>query len=166
VLQWVRYLFRVLADYLGVNIKLSLAEMQIAAQVGIQRQIQNLKNGAVPAYGAGSKNDWQLHVEGALGEMALAKHLGVYWDGKGEMRAPDVGNIDVRTRSKHSYDLIVHDRDEDDRYIYLLTGGNGQYRFHGGIYARDAKQERYWKDPAGGRPAYFVPQAELQNPTT
>ena len=112
-----------------MNIKLTLAEMQIAAQVGIQRQIQNLKNGAVPAYGAGSKNDWQLHVEGALGEMALAKHLGVYWDGKGEMRAPDVGNIDVRTRSKHSYDLIVHDRDDDDRYIYLLTGGNGQYRF-------------------------------------
>ena len=140
--------------------------MQIAAQVGIQRQIQNLKTGAVPAYGAGSKNDWQLHVEGALGEMALAKCLGVYWDGKGKMRAPDVGEGDVRTRSNHSYDLIIHDRDDDDRYIYLLTGGNGQYIFHGGIYARDAKQKRYWKDPAGGRPAYFVPQAHLQNPST
>ena len=149
-----------------IEVRLTLAEMQIAAQVGIQRQIQNLKNGAVPAYGAGSKNDWQLHVEGALGEMALAKCLGVYWDGKGKMRAPDVGECDVRTRSKHSYELIVHDRDDDDRYIYLLTGGNGQYIFHGGIYARDAKQKRYWKDPAGGRPAYFVPQAHLQNPST
>ena len=147
-------------------IKLSLAEMQIAAQVGIQRQIQNLKNGAVPAYGAGNKNDWQLHIEGALGEMALAKHLGIYWDGKGKMRAPDVGDVDVRTRSKHTYDLIVHDRDDDGRFIYLLTGGNGTYRFHGGICARDAKHERYWKDPAGGRPAYFVPQSDLQNPTT
>lgn len=147
-------------------IKLSLAEMQIAAQVGVQRQVQNLKTGACPAYGAGNKNDWQLHIEGALGEMALAKHLGVYWDGKGQMRAPDVGECDVRTRSRHSYDLIVHDRDPDDRYIYLLTGGNGQYRFHGGIYARDAKHECYWKDPAGGRPAYFVPQAALQNSTT
>ena len=149
-----------------IEVRLTLAEMQIAAQVGIQRQIQNLKTGAVPAYGAGSKNDWQLHVEGALGEMALAKCLGVYWDGKGKMRAPDVGECDVRTRSKHSYDLIIHDRDDDDRYIYLLTGGNGQYIFHGGIYARDAKQKRYWKDPAGGRPAYFVPQAHLQNPST
>jgi hypothetical protein len=149
-----------------LNIRLSLAEMQIAAQVGIQRQIQNLKNGAVPAYGAGNKNDWQLHIEGALGEMALAKHLGIYWDGKGTMRAPDVGDVDVRTRSKHTYDLIVHDRDDDGRFIYLLTGGNGEYRFHGGIYARDAKHERYWKDPAGGRPAYFVPQSHLQNPST
>ena len=149
-----------------MNIKLTLAEIQIAAQVGIQRQLQNLKNGACPAYGAGNRNDWQLHVEGAMGEMALAKHLGVYWDGKGKMRAPDVGECDVRTRSKHSYELIVHDRDNDDRYIYLLTGTNGDYRLHGGIYARDAKQKRYWKDPAGGRPAYFVPQSDLQNPTT
>ena len=149
-----------------IEVKLTLAEMQIAAHSGIQRQLQNLKNNAQPAHGAGNKNDWQLHIEGALGEMALAKHLGVYWDGKGKMRAPDVGAIDVRTRSKHSYDLIVHDRDDDARYIYLLTGGNGQYRVHGGIHARDAKQERYWKDPAGGRPAYFVPQAHLQNPST
>ena len=149
-----------------IEVKLTLAEMQIAAHSGIQRQLQNLKNNAQPAHGAGNKNDWQLHIEGALGEMALAKHLGVYWDGKGKMRAPDVGAIDVRTRSKHSYDLIVHDRDDDARYIYLLTGGNGQYRVHGGIHARDAKQERYWKDPAGGRPAYFVPQAHLQNRST
>jgi hypothetical protein len=149
-----------------IEVKLTLAEMQIAAHSGIQRQLQNLKNNAQPAHGAGNKNDWQLHIEGALGEMALAKHLGVYWDGKGKMRAPDVGAIDVRTRSKHSYDLIVHDRDDDARYINLLTGGNGQYRVHGGIHARDAKQERYWKDPAGGRPAYFVPQAHLQNRPT
>ena len=101
-----------------------------------------------------------------MGEMALAKHLGIYWDGKGQMRAPDVGDVDVRTRSKHTYDLIVHDRDDDGRFIYLLTGGNGAYRFHGGIYAGDAKHERYWKDPAGGRPAYFIPQSDLQNPTT
>ena len=143
------------------DIRLTLSEMQIAAHVGIQRQLQNLKNNARPAYGAGSSNDWQLHVEGALGEMALAKHLGIYWDGKGQMRAPDVGCFDVRTRSKHTYDLIVHERDDDDRYIYLLTGGNGVYRFHGGIYARDAKDEQYWRDPAGGRPAYFVPQNKL-----
>jgi len=143
------------------EIRLTLSEMQIAAHVGIQRQLQNLKNSARPAYGAGSSNDWQLHVEGALGEMALAKHLGIYWDGKGQMRAPDVGCFDVRTRSRHTYDLIVHERDDDDRYIYLLTGGNGVYRFHGGIYARDAKDERYWRDPAGGRPAYFVPQNKL-----
>ena len=99
-----------------------------------------------------------------MGEFALAKHLGIFWDGKGEWRMRDVGDFDVRTRSKDYYDLIVHDGDEDDRFIYLLTGVNGQYRVHGGMYAREAKQEKYWKDPAGGRPAYFVPQRDLHFP--
>ena len=45
--------------------------------------------------------------------------------------------------------------------LFFPTGVNGRYRVHGGMYAREAKQEKYWKDPAGGRPAYFVPQRSL-----
>jgi len=143
------------------EIRLTLSEMQIAAHVGIQRQLQNLKNNARPAYGAGSSNDWQLHVEGALGEMALAKHLGIYWDGKGQMRAPDVGNVDVRTSVRDSARLIIHESDPDDRFFFLLIGGNGRYRCVGGMYGRDGKRNEFWTDPAGGRPAYFVPQNKL-----
>jgi hypothetical protein len=30
------------------------------------------------------------------------------------------------------------------------------------MFARDAKQPKYWNDPTGkGRPAYFVPQSDL-----
>jgi len=32
---------------------------------------------------------------------------------------------------------------------------------HGWIASEDAMQEQWRKDPAGGRPAYFVPQAKL-----
>ena len=34
----------------------------------------------------------------------------------------DVGDFDVRTRSKDYYDLIVHDGDEGDRFIFPHRG--------------------------------------------
>ncbi len=147
-----------------IEVRLTSAQMLIAAQVGVQRQVQNLSRNNQDVYGASKLAGWQMHIEGAMGEFALAKHLGIFWDGKGEWRMRDVGDFDVRTRSKDYYDLIVHDGDEDDRFIYLLTGVNGRYKVHGGMYAREAKQEKYWKDPAGGRPAYFVPQRDLHFP--
>lgn len=145
-------------------VTLTPSEIFDAAQVGCQRQVQNIKNNSTPAYGSGSRNDWQLHISGALGEKALAKYLGIYWSGKGQMRAPDVGNVDVRTRSEDWHDLIIHPNDPDDRTFYLLTGNNGTYTVHGCIQAKDAKVKDFWKDPAGGRPAYFIPQSALKNP--
>jgi len=138
--------------------------MLIAAQVGVQRQVQNLAKSNKDAYGARNDAGWQMHIEGAMGEFALAKHLDLFWDGKGEWRQHDVGKFDVRTRSKHYYELIVHEADPSDRFIYLLTGVNGRYRVHGGMYAEEAKKQKYWKDPAGGRPAYFVPHSDLYFP--
>ena len=57
------------------QIKLSEAEIMYAAGVGVARQVENLEIGRIPAYGAGNMNNWQIHLEGALGEMALAKYL-------------------------------------------------------------------------------------------
>jgi hypothetical protein len=137
-------------------------EILQASHVGIMRQTENLKKSAKAAYGAGADKDWQLHVEGAMGECALAKFLNIYWPGKGDMRGPDAGIVDVRTRSKHHYELILHERDPDDRKFWLLTGWNGTYRIHGYILGKDGKKKEYWKDPAGGRPAFFVPQSALR----
>ena len=145
------------------KVNLTSWEMLLAAQAGVMRQVENLKIGRSAAHGAGDKNDWQLHIEGALGEYALAKHLGIFWDGKGKLRAPDVGEMDVRTRSEHSYDLILHESDPDDRIFWLVTGKNGDYAIRGKIVGRDGKRPEYWKDPAGGRPAYFVPPSKLED---
>ena len=142
-------------------ITLTPAEMMTAGHVGVMRQVENLGRRRAPAHGAGSHQDWQLHIEGALGEMALAKALGVYWPGKGGLRDTDVGNVDVRTRSRHNYDLILHESDPDDRRFYLVTGSNGSYRVHGSILGADGKDPQFWSDPAVGRPAYFVPKGVL-----
>jgi hypothetical protein len=146
-----------------IVVKLSSWEMLLAAQAGVMRQVENIQKERQTTYGAGG-NEWQLHVEGCLGEYALAKYLGIHWPGKGKLRAFDVGEFDVRTRSQENYELILHPEDPDNRIFWLLCGRNGLYKVKGWILGSEGKRREYWKDPAGGRPAYFVPQSALNAP--
>ena len=144
------------------RVRLSPAEMMHAAMVGIMRQITNLRDGRQDAHGFNGTG-WSEHIEGAAGEMAVAKALGHYWSGNhGRLRADDVGRLQVRTRSRSDYDLIVHDTDSDDRAFVLVRGKAPEFEVVGWIWGRDAKNPSHWADPAGGRPAYFVPAAELR----
>lgn len=145
------------------RVELTLAETLLAAYAGAMRQVENLKKDRTPYHGAGDKQDWQLHLEGCLGEMALAKHLNVFWSGKGGFRAPDVGELEVRTTRHENGRLILHPADSDDATFYLLTGVNGTYDVRGHILGRDGKREEFWADPTGqGRGAFFVPQSHLR----
>lgn len=147
-----------------MDVRLTNFEILDAAAVGVQRQVQNIHHGARQKYGAGNAQNWQIALEGALGEKALAKYLGIYWAGKGALGAPDVGEHDVRTTAHHDGRLIVHPDDADDRFIWLLTGQYGEYMVRGGIQGKEAKQERWWCDPTGkGRHAYFIPQDRLSH---
>jgi len=140
------------------------AEMMLAANAGIMRHIENIKKGVRPSYGAGNQNDWQLDIEGAMGEFVLAKHLGVFWHGKGKMRGDDAGIYQVRTSQRDDADLILHPKDEDEKTYWLITGVNGTYQIRGYLLAKDGKKEKWWRDGAPGRPAFFVPQSELIKP--
>jgi hypothetical protein len=146
-------------------IKVSLLphELHIASMIAVMRQIMNLEDGRRDAYGA--KNDasgWGLHIQGACGEMAVAKTLNRYWNGAlGDLKASDVGRYQVRTRTSHSYDLIVHPSDPDDSAFILVTGVPPHFQVHGWMLGWAAKLECFWNDPAGGRPAFFVPKKHL-----
>jgi hypothetical protein len=137
----------------------------LGAQVGIMRQVQNLKRGAKSTYGQDGSNLWQLHIEGALAEMAVSKYLDYYWWGRvGNYNASDVSqSIEVRHSANHKHRLILHDRDNDNSPFILVTGGIGQYILQGWIMGKDGKQPQYYKDPTGNnRPAYFVPREVLK----
>jgi hypothetical protein len=144
------------------EITLSASEMQIAATIGIMRQIQNLDRGRPDAYGAEQELGWQKHIEGAAGELAFAKWSNRFWNGNiGNLHADDVGLVQVRTRSKHHYELILHPRDRDDRVFVLISGVTPVFWIRGWIWGRDGKRTEYWSDPARGRPAFFVPTSAL-----
>ena len=146
------------------QIVLDAAEMLLAANAGIMRHIENIKRGVKPSYGAGNQNDWQWDIEGAMGEFVLAKHLGVFWHGKGKMRGDDAGIYQVRTSQRDNADLILHPKDEDEKTYWLITGVNGTYQIRGYLKAKDGKHDKWWRDGAPGRPAFFVPQSELTQP--
>ena len=145
-----------------MSVELTPAEVLQGAQAGIMRQTKNIGRKLKHRYGASTENDWQMHVEGCLGEMVVAKYLNMFWDGAvGIPHHGDIGRLEVRTSNYETARLIVHDRDLSGSIFILVTGRNGSYSICGWIKGEEAKQGRFWKDPAGGRPAYFVPQSEL-----
>lgn len=145
-----------------VSVSLTQAELKLAAQMGCMRQISNLFKDRRDAHGCPVTIGWQVHVEGCAGELAVAKHLNLFWNGNFEnLKADDVGRFQVRTADSHGKRLILHDKDPDDRIFILVTGMSPHFLIQGWIKASEGKVQEYWSDPAGGRPAYFVPKERL-----
>jgi hypothetical protein len=147
-------------------VQLTPAEIYIAATAGIMRQTQNLKDNRTPGDNLGNSNNWQIHIEGCLAEMAVAKYLNFYWPGKGELRECDVGTVDVRSTSNMRYGLILHESDPDDRVFYLACGCNGKYEVRGWIRGEDGKTEENWRelDKSRNSSAWLVPAEQLNPP--
>lgn len=147
-----------------MRVTLEWFEVSRAALVGVSRNVEALRKGLQNARPT-SESEWHIHILGALGECAFAKATNRYWNGSVNTfkAGGDVGeNIQIRTRSKPFYDLIVRDGDRDEDVFVLVTGGPNEFAIRGWIPAADAKQDQYRKDYGGYGQAYFVPQAELR----
>lgn len=107
-----------------------------------------------------------FHKLGAAGELAVADFLGLrqflYQETEAKRGSFDLPpNIDVKTRSCHDYDLICQLDEKPGKTLVLVTIQHKLTFIHGWIKSEDAMQEQWKKDPARGRPAYFVPQSAL-----
>ena len=144
------------------DIALSPAEIFQGAMMGVMRRVRNMKAGRVELYSPPVSGAWDRHIEGALSELALAKHLNVFIADHTDRKCPDVGEVDCRATAHKNGRLIVHKNDPDERVFYLLVGYHGNYSVKGWIKGEDAKQDQWWTSPTGQRPpAYFVPQSAL-----
>ena len=150
-----------------MRITLTPGEYQHAAYAGFVRQAQNLCAGRVDAHGYRGAG-YDIHIVGAVGEFVVARALGVFWAGPGTLRAPDVelGLLQVRSALRPDSRLIIHPSDPDDAPFVLVTGSGLVYDVRGWLMGHAAKDRRWWADPTGSRPAYFVPQGHLQPLTT
>lgn len=148
----------------GCRITLTWHEVFLAGTGGLMRQTAALKRQLPDRHGYDG-DGWSVHIEGRAGEMAVAKHLGVYDLATVNTfrNGADVGRtIQVRTRSRPEYELIVRDNDRDDDLFVLVTGRCPEFVIVGYICGADAKREE-WKKPHGGREAaYFVPHGALK----
>lgn len=116
--------------------------------------------------GIQTMNPWErilLDIDGAGAEMAVAKHLGIYWGSDFGHNGVDIKpNIDVKfTKHLTGRLLVFTDADPDRKYV-LVTGGMPTYNVIGWMLGHDAKKEEYLDTPDRRRPpVYAVPQERL-----
>jgi hypothetical protein len=145
-------------------------ERRLAMEEGMRRQSVNEAKGLRgrnkgPRFG---DKALEVHLLGAAGEMAVASYMGLkehlYAEREARRGSDDLpGGIDVKTRSKHKYDLLVQRRSDPGKKFVLVTIENQKTLLHGWCYGSEAMDEKYWADPARGRPAYFVPKTVLRS---
>ena len=144
-------------------------EKSLAMEEGMRRQGVNEEKGLRGRNGGAWKGSKALdiHLLGAAGEMAVASHLGMkdflYKETQAKKGSDDLPGIDIKTRSKHSYDLIVQKREDPRKKFVLVTIENQKTLIHGWCYGHEAMKEEFWADPARGRPAYFVTKEHLHS---
>ena len=140
-------------------------EIDMAAGVGVRRHISALRAGRPNQHGLTAADDgWRAHIEGACGELAVAKFAGLFWSGSVDtFRAvPDLGDaIEVRTRSNHNYDLIIRRADDPAKQYVHVTGQVPEFRIHGWITGGDARRDEFLRTYGGREPAWFVPASAL-----
>jgi hypothetical protein len=153
--------------------RLTEEERAMAVREALRRQSVNQQRKTPGRNGGASEGDLALfyHKIGAAGEVAVASYLNLkeylFQDLNPTRGSYDLPyKIDVKTRAKHSYDLIVQLDDKPDKIYWLVTIENREVRIHGWIHHEECIKPEYVKDPAGGRKAYFVPKNRLNAPET
>lgn len=147
-----------------MNVTLTPAEVQHAIAVGVGRQLEARRLNLPDKHGF-TGDGWGEHIEGAAGELAVAKLLGWKWDATvntfkagGDLR----DKVQVRTRSEHWMELIVRPDDRDEDFFVLVTGRIPHFRVRG-WYPGGAAKRQEWSQGHGGRPsAFFVPHGQLK----
>jgi hypothetical protein len=109
----------------------------------------------------------EVHLLGAAGEVAVASYLGMkhelFKEKEARRGSEDLPGIDVKTRSRHSYDLIVQKGEDPRKKFVLVTIEKQTTLLHGWCYGEEAMKDEHWADPARGRPAYFVEKEHLRS---
>jgi hypothetical protein len=152
------------------RVTLTPDELLLAAIFGSLRNIDAWTKGYEPLCGdvVGDPATWGRNIEGVAGEMAVAKHLNIYWKPiSGDPKADDVGPYQVRTNSsrKHTH-LCLRPHDRPDRvYISVLSFIPHHHEIVGWLWGSEGMidDERGWyRVGTPGLPkCFYVPMAAL-----
>lgn len=145
------------------------SDRQMVRAEAQRRQLVNEKAGLRGRNGGPEEGEKAIraHLLGAAGELAVADYLHLreflYQETTATRGSYDLPpNIDVKTRSAHWHDLICQLDEKPDKILVLVTIQHRLTLVHGWIKSSDAMRDQWKKDPAKGRPAYFIPKEALQ----
>jgi hypothetical protein len=147
-------------------VTLTEQELMMAAQCGCARNIASVLKGSKPAHGFNKDEGiWDIHINGACGEVAAAKYLGRYWSPTvNTYHAADLGKkLQVRTRSRHDWELNIRADDDPEHWFILVTGTAPTYNVRGWLPGREARIDAWLQNYGNRTPAWFVPQSALHD---
>jgi hypothetical protein len=149
------------------RIELTEHELLMAGVIACARQASAMRDHLAYNGGAvGPANDWQQHIYGTFGEIAVAKMLDRYWTGAGVTRGrsglADVGPLEVKWAQPGGR-LVIRRTVPDARVMVLVTGWAPTFLVHGFIRAADGKRDAYLDNPGRKGEAWFVPIAALRS---
>lgn len=148
-----------------MNVKLNWAEIAMCAGVGVRRKVESLRTSLSPLHKFKAHGGFEIDIQGACGEYAVAKALGLPWNGSvGSFKLPDVGPYQVRTKvSTHYQGLALRENDRDEDVTILVEGQVPEFELKGWICNADGKQKRFERTIQSGRPPVFlVPPQSLK----
>ncbi len=150
-------------------IRLEPIHIAYADKVAETRQFEVTRLGRKAMHGESTSTTESLarHTLGARCEAAAKLYLSpIKWNALAEnlRDLPDLGDfIDVKGVTNPAHRMIVHP-EANPRWAFLLVNAADHplYFMAGWCWGCDAQRSRYWRDPTGNRPAYFIPQADLR----
>jgi hypothetical protein len=144
------------------KVVLTGCEMLAAANIGARRHIEStIKDRDSGKIGPGVP--WKSAIEGALAEMAVAKHFNMYMDpALGKFGEADVGTLHVRSTKWPNGKLRIGKEERVGRYI-LVIGDLNTWHIAGWIDAEDGRRPEWLYAIKEDRPEpnFWVPQKEL-----
>lgn len=146
-----------------IKVCLSYEQLIEASEVGCLRHIESITRGLTDKHGANPDRGWQYHVEGACGEKAFAVATNRHWSKSVNTfkSQGDVEGIEVRTRSRADYELIVRPNDPSGSTYVLVLGLAPYYQVMGWIGGAEAKMLPLRSFDSNRPPVHFVPRSLL-----
>lgn len=148
-------------------------ECHLAGLVGLQRQVESVFSERRPQFPERYANEmFATHVVGAMAEFAVAKELGLEWDGHvNHFSKPDLvarkgsGRIWIEVRyTPTRRDIKVKDSDPDHALVVGVCGEPPDFEMLGFVKAGTIKAEdSLLKAPAPGKPAWFADYEWIQS---
>lgn len=146
-------------------LRLEQFECQLAGLVGLHRQIESVFSERTPQFPEQYPNQmFSTHVVGAMAELAVAKELGVEWEGHvNHFSLPDITvrrgikNIWIEVRySPQRVDIKVKDTDPDHAIVVGVNGSPPDFKILGFVKAGTVKKNTKLTAPAPGKAAWFA----------
>jgi hypothetical protein len=148
------------------DVVLDWPEIILGANAGVMRRVNAVRNRREEPYGERPTASWNHDINGALAEIALAKKRDIFWCGAvGRIALPDVGPLQVRSKTALVERLVVLESDDGSRAFVSVFVDLPICRLCGWMLGKDAKRDEWIvRDPLNPTAPrrFFVPNDKLE----